>query len=154
MEETSRAALEVLRSDRRISWIPDQLIASFSEGIAYSAKDTGGEAQRTIVDSMDLSAREKTKREKYETTRPYDESEKLELVQFALQEIFVTLPSMQNAAARALKDLGSTAVAIEFTSPDEEEQAEGPYIQKLVDDAATVEELRRRLEEFCQRLIP
>lgn len=154
MEEISRAALEVLRSDQRISWIPDQLIVSFSEGIACSAKDTDGEAQRTIVDSMDLSAREKTKREKYETTRPYNESEKLELVQFALQEIFVTLPSMQNAAARALKGFGSTAVAIEFTSPDEEEQAGGPHIQELVDNAAPVDELRRRLEAFRQRLIP
>jgi hypothetical protein len=154
MEETSRTALEVLRSDQRISWIPDQLIASFSEGVACSAKEAGGEAQRNIVDLMKLSAREKIKREKYETTRPFDENEKLDLVKFALEQIFVSLPSMQNAAVSAFKNLGSTAVAIEFTSPDEERQAEGRHIQDLVEGVAPVADLKRRFEEFRQRLIP
>jgi hypothetical protein len=48
------------------------------------------------------STRERTKREKYQTSRPYEEKEKLELVRFAFQEVFVTIPSMQRASARAL----------------------------------------------------
>lgn len=154
MDETSRAALDVLRSDEKIAWVSEQLVASFSEGISHSAKESGGSVQRDFIDSMTLTPREKTKREKYESSRPYDENEKLELVRFALREVFVTPPAMQNAATKTLRDLGSTASTIEFAAPDEEERPDGSYTRQLVSDTTVVEELRSRFDTFRVRLTP
>jgi hypothetical protein len=153
MDELSRATLDVLRTDEKIYWVSEQLVASFSEGISHSAKDTDGTVQRDFIDVMALTPRERTKREKYEMSRPYDENEKLDLVRFALQEVFVTLPAMQNASAKALRELGSSASMIEFTAPDEEERQEGSYMRKLVADVA-IEELKKRVDAFCERLTP
>jgi hypothetical protein len=153
MEETSRAALDVLRSDKKIDWVVEQLIASFSEGIADSAKESSSLAQSQFVDAMGLSTRERTKREKYETSRPYDENEKLELIRFALEEVFVTLPSMQNATAKIIKELGSPASSIEFIAPDEEGQPEGSYTRKIAESHISVEHLKQRLAAFFERLV-
>jgi len=102
---------------------------------------------------MGLSSREKTKREKYETSRPYEEHEKIELVKFALEEVFVTLPTMQMATERALRELGANATAIEFLAPDDEERPEGSYAQELGrEDERRVENLKQRLAEFSERL--
>ena len=154
MEETSRAALDVLRSDENLAWVAEQLIASFSEGIAHSAKESTSVVQREYIDDMALTPREKTKREKYETSRPYDEKEKLELIRFAFDEVFVTLPSMQNLSVKALHDLGSTASAIEFTAPDEEERLEGSYTRDIAQNVVSVQDLKQRLEDFRRKLVP
>ncbi len=154
MVETSRAALDVLRSDDKLAWVAEQLIASFSEGIAHSAKESTSVVQNEYIEDMALTPREKTKREKYETSRPYDENEKLELIRFAFDEVFVTLPSMQNLSAKALHDFGSTASVIEFTTPDEEEPLEGSYTRDIAQNGMSVEDLRQRLEDFRNRLVP
>jgi hypothetical protein len=153
MDETSRAALDVLRSDGRMAWVAEQMIASFSEGIAHSAKESADPAQREFGDVVSLSARDRTKREKYETSRPYTESEKLVLIRFALEEVFVTLPSMQDASVKALADLGSSASTIEFTAPDEEERSTGSYSRKLSNDPDAILVLRERLAVFCEKLV-
>ena len=102
MAETSRAALDVLRADEDIAWVATQLIASFTEGISDSATESWAVDEPA---AQSLTLREKTKRAKYETSRPFDEHEKLSLIRFALREVFVTLPAMQRAAAGALKNL-------------------------------------------------
>lgn len=153
MEETSRNALDVFRSDQNVAWIADQLVTSFSEGIAHSAKDGEQVLQRDFIESMGLSSREKTKREKYETSRPYEEHEKLALVKFALEEVFVTLPTMRMATEKALRELGTNATAIEFLAPDEEERPEGSYAQEFGrDDKKRIEDLKQRLSQFSERL--
>ncbi|WP_121242998.1 hypothetical protein [Sulfurisoma sediminicola] len=152
MTDQSRAALDLLRLDEKLSWVSEQLVASFTEGITHSAKEETGLGQRNFLDSMDLTPRERTKREKYEMSRPYDESEKMELIQFALKEIFVTLPSMQDATAKALRDLGSRASAIEFSAPDDEERPDGGYQRSLRDGAVDAEDLSERFAAFRERL--
>lgn len=151
MEETSRGLLDVIRSDDKIAWIADQLIASFSEGLAHSAKELNN-IQDTLLEEKNLSTREKTKREKYETSRPYDENEKIELVSFALREIFITIPSMQNKTAKSFQELGSRAQFIQFTAPDEEERPEGSYTQKFIERSILVKDLEQRLERFLKEI--
>jgi hypothetical protein len=97
MEDKSRYLLEILRNDDRLSWIVEQLTASYAEGISQSAKDTASPILTEIVDVQSLSRREKAKREKYETSRPYSSEEKLDLSKFALKEVFLTLPAMKAA---------------------------------------------------------
>lgn len=155
MDEKSQAVLEILRTDDRVAWIVEQLTDSFAEGIAQSAKESGSLAQADhfIKSEVTISTREKRKREKYETSRPYQEAEKLDLICFAIQEVFVTLPKMQESNATWLDELGSTATAIEFAAPDDEERAEGSYVQPLVIDQVAVADLRQRYEQFVERLV-
>lgn len=153
MDETSRAALDFLRSNDKLVWVLDQLLASFSEGIAHSAKERGIAHQVDFLAAeATLTQKERTKREKYETSRPYDENEKLELIRFALAQVFVTLPAMQTATSKALRDLGSSATAIEFSTPDDEERPDGSYAQTLAPDSSVVDDLRQRLDHFLKNL--
>jgi hypothetical protein len=153
MEENSRSTLDVIRSDENLGWVAAQLVASFSEGIAHSAKDGESVLQRDYMESMGLSPRERTKREKYETTRPYEESEKIDLIKFALGEVFLTLPSMQIATEKYLKELGSKASAIEFRSPDEEGLLEGTYRREFgQDNNGRIKDNKHRLAVFSEKL--
>jgi hypothetical protein len=154
MEDKSRYLLEILRNDDRLSWIVEQLTASYAEGISQSAKDTASPILTEIVDVQSLSRREKAKREKYETSRPYSSEEKLDLSKFALKEVFLTLPAMKAATFNSLRELGSTATSIEFTVPDEEDRAEGSYTEEVTPTRDSQEDLKRRINEFLQRITP
>jgi hypothetical protein len=153
MDETSKGALDLLRKDDKIDWVLNHLISSFSEGIAQSAKERGNIDQFDFrLPEADITSKERTKREKYETSRPYEEPEKLELITFALHEVFVTLPEIQAATARSLIELGATSARIEFDAPDDEERAAGSYAVDVSPDKDNLEDLRRRFSAFAERL--
>ena len=99
-----------------------------------------------------LTHRERTKREKYETSRPYDEAEKVNLVRYALYEVFVTVPAVRLAATRSLRDLGATVTTIEFSAPDAEERAEASYTHDVAMEPSVAEDLSRRFAEFDETL--
>jgi hypothetical protein len=120
MSEISQLVLEVIRKDKAIAWIADELSASYSEGIAQSAKERPVSLQALSLTETDLITRERSKREKYETSRPYSEAEKLELVDFGLRQVFVAIPAMQDSIFKTLSKLGCNASRIEFVAPDEE----------------------------------
>lgn len=152
MEDRVRDLLDAIRTDEQLFWVVEQLNASFAEGISQSAKDASSQPLAEFVVPGSLSAREKTKREKYETSRPYTDDEKLELTKFALKEIFLTLPAMKASTFESLRELGSTASSIEFTVPDEEEREEGSYAEAANPNRASQQELSRRFNEFLQRI--
>lgn len=156
MDDKSQAALDILREDERFGWIVEQLNDSFAEGIAQSAKERGSLAQGDYMASSEasFSTRDRRKREKYETSRPYQESEKLELIRFAIHEVFVTLPKVRQANSSWLRELGSTATTIEFDAPDNEERTERSYVQSLAIDESTLADLQRRYEQFVENLVP
>lgn len=152
MEDRVRDLLDAIRKDEKLFWVVEQLNASFAEGISQSAKDDSYQPLAELVLPGSLSAREKTKREKYETSRPYTDEEKLELTKFALKEVFLTLPAMKASTFESLRELGSTAASIEFTVPDEEEREEGSYVEAADPNRARQQELSRRFNEFLQRI--
>lgn len=152
MEDRVRELLDAMRRDERLAWVVEQLNASFAEGISQSAKDASSQVFSDFIAPAPLSTRDKTKREKYETSRPYTDDEKLELAKFALKEVFLTLPAMKASTFDSLRELGSTASSIEFTVPDEEEREEGSYAEATDSNRALQQELRRRFTEFLQRI--
>jgi len=151
--DTSRIAIDLLRSDTAVSWVADHLLASYAEGIAQSAKELVLTDQASYALAHDTTARrEKVKREKYETSRPYSESERVALLEFALEQVFITLPAIQTSVAKALTDLGAKANTIEFSAPDEEERETHSYILQLSARDANSADLRARLERFRTEL--
>jgi len=156
-EALNRTILQLLNEDRRASWVHDELLASFAEGVAQSAKDQASFGS-DIEDARGpaVSGKELKKRLQYETSRPYDDREKLELIRHALHEVFVTIPSVRLAVARSLAELGVRAVAVEFSEPDEQERSgeDGRYIVSI--STAEVEPSRnestRRFQRFSETL--
>jgi hypothetical protein len=144
--------LELLQADERLSWVRDQLLASFGEGITQSAKDSAFDPVK--LPDADVMQRERTKREKYESSRPYDEAEKVALIEQALHEVFVTIPAMVLATTESLVKLGVEALVIEFSAPDEEEGVEAARVHVVEMDSSTAAELRHRLEVFKANLEP
>lgn len=143
MAETSRIAIDLLRANEEVAWVAEHLLASYSEGIAQSAKElaVSDATNLAMVQDETTARREKAKREKYETSRPYSEAEKIELLEFALKQVFIALPATQSSIAMALIDLGATADAIEFSAPDDEERETRSYTLRLSTDEEKLDDL-------------
>lgn len=153
MDETSRSALDVIRLDPAMGWVAAQLVDSFTEGIAESAKERGVAIYSQAMDAEgETTRRERTKREKYETSRPYQEGEKLNLTQYALEQVFVVVPAIQLASSKALSGLGAPSTAIEFLAPDDEERPEGSYSRQGPPSPDEVADLKQRFEAFREKL--
>lgn len=152
MEDKSGLALELIQADEGVSWVRDQLVSSFAEGITQSAKERSSVTQSDFFLVEDsLPSRERNKREKYETSRPYEEAEKIELIQHALHEVFVTIPALQNEVVRALSEFGVKADYIEFSTPDEE-QPSGNHHHRITMRQDHATDLAQRFDSFKEKL--
>ena len=144
--------MRLLREDERTPWIADQVASSFAQGVSMNVKEALTDSQFYSLEPSDLTSREKQKREKYETTRPYSEDEKLELLTEALDTLYIDLPAIQVAALKSLLDFGVGRSTIEFAPPDEPEQGRHGYTVDFQELKKTQEVLKRNFERFRQEL--
>lgn len=155
MEDKSRIALDLIRHDHRTYWVWEQLAASLEEGITQSAKERVPNSDESeVAFSRRLTARERAKRETYETSRPYEEHEKIELIAYGLKEVFMTIPAVKLAAISALQELGSTATTIEFSTPQDEGRLEDIESHVLAMNETTAQRLAERYATFRATLVP
>lgn len=152
MDERVDKLLVMLRERDETSWVADQIVQSFGQGISMNVKEASLDLQFSALEPVGISTREKQKREKYETTRPYSDEEKIELLREALETLFVELPAIQVAGMSGLRELGSKATAIEFVPPDEPEQGRFAYSKSLDEVSAEQAALRINLFAFDQEL--
>ena len=148
MDETIDTFLSVLRRDGATSWVADELTQTFAQGISMSVKDATLDAQFFALELDGLSSRERQKREKYETTRPYSDDEKIELLRAALQTLFVELPEIQATGIERLRGFGAKADYLEFVPPDEPEQGQSGYLLEFVDTVKNRERMRENFFAF------
>ena len=144
--------MRLLREDERTPWVADQVASSFAQGVSMNVKEALSDVQFYNPEPSDLTSRERQKREKYETTRPYSDEEKLELLTEALDALYVDLPAIQVAALKSLRDLGMAASTIEFAPPDEPEQGRHGHAVELQELSKTQEILKSNFERFQQEL--
>jgi hypothetical protein len=154
MAERSRDAMDTLRGDPAIAWVVDHLSETFSEGVSHSAKEDLPSTRTDFMQAAgELTPRERTKREKYETSRPYTEQEKLALIEFALEQVFVAVPAMESATWNSLKELGSNVERVEFSLPDEEDRIQATeHIREVAPDPERAIDLKYRFEAFRETL--
>jgi hypothetical protein len=150
MEKKVRELFDAMRADESVSWVVEQLSASFAEGVSESAKDAVAQESAKSNAGGSRAKREKSGRENYETSRSYTDVEKLELAKFALKEVFLTLPAMTISTLERLRELGSTASSIEFRTPDEEGPEDGAHVLASSLNGVSQQELRRRFAEFLR----
>jgi hypothetical protein len=152
MDERVDKLLVMLRERDETSWVADQIIQSFGQGISMNVKEASLDLQFSALEPVGLSTREKQKREKYETTRPYSDEEKMELLREAIKTLFVELPAIQVAGMSGLQELGSKATVIEFVPPDEPERGRFEYSRSLDDIRAEQAALRISFSKFEEEL--
>lgn len=144
--------IRLLREDEHTQWVADQVATSFAQGVSMNVKETLSDSQFYSLEPSDLTNREKQKREKYETTRPYSEDEKLQLLTEALDTLYIDLPAIQVAALKGLSDFGADSSAIVFVPPDEPEQGEYGYTMDLQELEKTQEVLKMNFGRFRRGL--
>ena len=120
--ENSDSLMSMIREDKKISWVSEQLEDSFSQGISMRVKESKSDMEFYRLEPSEITTREKTKREKYETSRPYSEDEKIDLIKKALKRVFLELPVIQIAAINNLSELCGGIDSIEFIVPEEIEE--------------------------------
>jgi hypothetical protein len=148
MEEVD-LVLRLMLESEDARWIAEQIEASFAQGISMSVK-------KAIVDGRffelepptGLSKIEQRKREKYETTRPYTDSDKKELIVTALRAVFIDLPAIQSAGIKGLREIGADFTRVEFMPPAELEQGHSGYSRSLAEAETQESSLRVRVERF------
>jgi len=145
--------LRLLREDESTPWVADQVASSFAQGVSMNVKEALDDVQFFSLEPQGLTNREKQKREKYETTRPYTDDEKLLLLTEALKTLYVDLPAIQAAGLEGLQNFIADGTTIEFAPPDEPEEDRYGYTDDLKAATIRAEDLRKRFDQFKQELM-
>ena len=152
MEEVD-SVLRLMRESKDARWVAEQIEASFAQGISMSVKNAIVDGRFFELEPAALLSKgEQRKREKYETTRPYTDVEKKELLIAALKAVFIDLPAIQSAGIKGLRDIGAGVGSIEFAPPDELEQGHSGYSRTLSEAQAQQVSLTERVEQFLAQL--
>jgi len=144
--------MDLMRNSEDFSWIADQLSSTFDQGVSIKAKEA--QADRHFAQPSypyHQTTQETKKREKYETSRPYSDQEKLELLSKAITAVFETLPAIQNNGIKTLKKFNEGITRIEFFSPNSTEQ--NPlYSIDLPEIDSKNQKLKENAQKFIQEL--
>lgn len=144
--------LEILRETENNTWVADQLERTFAQGISMPVKESKSDAEFYRLEPGGLSAREKKKRDTYETTRAYTEEESVDIIKDALRSLFITLPATQSSAVKELRKLGVVANEINFVAPDEPGRDDAPHTLTINAEKFSKEQAETRLQQFLERL--
>lgn len=110
--------LKLLRESESTAWVAEQIEYTLSQGKSETYKEAAKNKDFFKLESSDLSKRDRTKRESYETTRSYTEVEARELIVSALRSFFVDIPWFQSKAFKNLNDLGIDVGEIQFVESE------------------------------------
>lgn len=144
--------LQLLRETEDSTWVADQLERTFAQGISMPVKDSKDDVEFYRLEPSGLTAREKKKRETYETTRAYTEEESVVLIRDALRSLFMTLPATQSSAIKGLRGLGLDFNEINFVAPDEPGRDDAPHTLTTNAEDFSAEQAETRLQEFLERI--
>ena len=153
MNDRVDTMLMLLRRTPATAWVADQVTQSFAQGISMNVKEASEDDRFSALEPAGLSTPEKRKREKYETTRQYSYSEKLQLLREAVMTFFVELPAVQAAAISGLQELGSRATDVDFVPQDEPEQGRAQYTTNLARVSAERDILAANFVKFDRELM-
>lgn len=112
----------LIQEDDNTSWISQQLKDTFSEGVSVSVKELRTDSEYYQNEPDNISTKERNKRDKYETSRPYTNQEKYQLVIKALERAFIELPEIQFSAINNLSELCDGVKVIEFFESGETDE--------------------------------
>jgi hypothetical protein len=130
--------LGVLRQNPTTTWVADEIDETLSQGVSMNVKEAATDSRFfELVPSQDLPANERNKRQKYETSRPFTEEEKVEVIIKAFEVMYLDLPAIRASAISNLKMFGGIQ-SLTFSSSDEE-SIEKVIVHEISDDEVSQE---------------
>ena len=145
--------IQLLRETQSNAWVADQLERSLGQGVSMTVKDTKGDAEFSQLEPSDLTARERKKRETYETTRAYTDEEAVKLIEEAFRTIFVVLPAIQQSALKELHALGLEFDGIRFAVPDEPGREDASHTIESGSERFSEETAKKRVDRFLEKVV-
>ena len=134
--------LRVLRQTPTTTWIADEIDETLSQGVSMNVKEAATDSRFfDLVPSQDLPAKERNKRQKYETSRPFTEEEKVEVILKALEVMYLDLPAIRSSAINNLK-VFEDVESITFSSAD------GEFIEEGIVHEIYADEVSQELDTF------
>jgi hypothetical protein len=134
--------LGVLRQNPTTTWVADEIDETLSQGVSMNVKEAATDSRFfELVPSQDLPANERNKRQKYETSRPFTEEEKVEVIIKAFEVMYLDLPAIRASAISNLKMFGGIQ-SLTFSSSDEES------IEKVIVHEISDDEVSQELEKY------
>lgn len=136
--------LRELRLVTATKWIADEIDETLSQGVSMNVKDAAADSRFfELLPTQDLPAKERNKRQTYETSRPFTNEEKVDVILKALEVMYLDLPAIRSSAINNLKVFGDIE-SITFSSVDGEFQ-EQEMAHKITPDAVLQELSRYRM---------
>lgn len=113
--------LRELRASSKTRWIANDIDETLSEGVSMNVKDAITDSNFfELLPSQDLPIQEKNKRKKYETSRPLNDEEKIQVILKAIEVTYLDLPAIQQSAIKNINELDGNIRSITFSSSDVE----------------------------------
>lgn len=113
--------IEEMRQSKTTEWIADEIEETLVQGISMNAKEALNDAGFfQLKRSNEITTRDRNRRQNYETSRPFSEDEKTELIIKALKSIYLELPKIKLSALENIRDLEISATEIRFYSSEDE----------------------------------
>ncbi|MGE6321003.1 hypothetical protein ACQKEF_12085 [Pseudomonas oryzihabitans] len=113
--------IEEMRRSKIAHWVADQIEETLIQGISMNAKEAIDDARFfQLRPSYEITTRERNKRQNYETTRPFSDDEKIDLIISAIESIYLELPKIRKSALDNIRELGIPIEKICFFSSEDE----------------------------------
>lgn len=155
MDQKIGHALRILSDEMQSTWVSDQVESSFEEGITERVSEqpkSAASSVATVAVGFRDAKKEQSKRESYETTRPYSTEEQLKLLEFALEQVFLALPAVRESASSQLRTLDPAIEAVEFLSDQDQAAAPGHRQELSSEDASPTSDLAESIQSFMQKV--
>jgi hypothetical protein len=141
--------IKMLREKKDTLWVADQLSETFSEGVLMEIREMSQHEEFDLVPEG-ITKKEKIKRQKYGTTRPYSDREKLEILENGLRRTFLEIQEVQISTFERIKKFVPSILNIIFVSPDD---AKGEtHTINLSKIKGSNENLKERFNQFIVNL--
>lgn len=113
--------LRVLKESPSTRWVAHEVDETLSQGVSMNFKDAAEDSRfYELMPAINIPTQDKNKRQKYETSRPFTEDEKIEVILKAFEVMYLDLPAIRESAIKNLAEIDNGIKSIVFSSADDD----------------------------------
>jgi hypothetical protein len=119
--ENIEELLRDLKESPSTRWVANEVDETLSQGVSMNFKDAAEDSRfYELMPASNIPAQDKNKRQKYETSRPFTEGEKIEVILKAFEVMYLDLPAIRESAIKNLSEIDNSIESIVFSSADDD----------------------------------
>lgn len=113
--------LRDLKESPSTRWVANEIDETLSQGVSMNFKDAAEDSRfYELIPASNIPSQDKNKRQKYETSRPFTEDERIEVILKAFEVVYLDLPAIRDSAIRNLVEIDNNIESIVFSSADDD----------------------------------